>query len=150
MRQINYDHVSAMRPEYTQNKGDCTEIIYENGETYIAEKNISSVINTMGKYYCTDLKANRKVYGKLLRIKNNVPIVFSDKHILVPYKVRKPLNKRDGAYGYFNLYHLTGFEGKGKNAFIKLRNGIKLKLFQNLKPYLKHITLAERLFTEKR
>ncbi|PKM70419.1 MAG: hypothetical protein CVU93_02170 [Firmicutes bacterium HGW-Firmicutes-18] len=150
MSEIKYYEILAIRPEYVDGTGDCTEIIYESGETYLVEKNVNSFKNNMAYHYSTDLRANRKNYGERLRIKNNVPIVLSDKHILVPYKARKPKSKTDGAYGYFDLYHLKGFEGEGNNGVIVLKNGIKLKLNQNLERYLKYIAIVERLINERR
>ncbi|MBV1758476.1 MAG: competence protein ComK [Dethiosulfatibacter sp.] len=149
MRQINYDLVSAMRPEYIQYKGDCTEIIYESRETYTAEKNVNSVIKTMAHYYCTDLKANRKNYGDKLTIKNLIPIIFSDKHILVAYKARKPDCKRDGAYGYIDYYKYSHIE-KGEINYIVLTNGIKLELHQKPKQFEDRIIAARLLSKEKR
>ncbi|MDP3385842.1 MAG: competence protein ComK [Eubacteriales bacterium] len=150
MTRIIYDDVSAMRPEYIEDIGDCTEVIYENRETYIVEQNIKSVLRTMAHYYNTDLKANRINYGEVLNIVNNVPIVFSDKHILVPFKARKPLNKRDGAYGYVNLYKYADCGKLDKTNYILLNNSIKLKLNQRLRPFKKRLSLAVQLINERR
>lgn len=150
MTEIQYYDILAIRPEYVSGTGDCTEIIYESGEVYIVNKNIKSVVNNMAHYYCTDLRANRHNYGKTLGIKNNVPIVFSDKYILVPYKARKPWNKRDGAYGYINLFNYVDLCKEQEDDYILMTAGIKLKLFQNLESFRKRVHLAKRLITERR
>lgn len=149
MTSINYNEVLAIRPEYIKDKGDCTEIIYESGETYTAEKNINSFKNSMAHYYCTDLKATRKIYGEMLPIKNHIPILLSDKHILVAYKARKPYNKRDGAYGYVNLYNYSHIE-EGETNYIVLDNGTKLKLHQKPDSFEKRIILAKMLIDKRR
>ena len=149
MTQIIYDDVSAMRPEYIQDKGDCTEVIYESGETYTAEKNIDSIKNSMAHYYCVDLKAIRKNYGEMLPIKNHIPILLSDKHILVAFKARKPYNKRDGAYGYVNLYSFSHVE-EGETNYIVLGNGTKLELHQKPESFMNRILLARMLIDKRR
>jgi hypothetical protein len=150
MSTIKYDNVLAVRPEYIQDKGDCTEIIYENGETYLVEKNVQSVKKGMAYYFNTDLRANRYNYGIKLGIKNNVPIVLSDKYILVPYKARKPMNKRDCAYGFINLFNYADlYEGQEDN-FIVTTEGIKLKLCERIGSFRKRVNLAIRLINERR
>jgi hypothetical protein len=150
MSTIKYDNVLAVRPEYIQDKGDCTEIIYESGETYITERTINSFMNIMAHYFNTDLRANRYNYGKKLGIKNNVPIVLSDKYIFVPYKVRKPMSKRDCAYGFINLFNYADlYEGQEDN-FIVTTEGIKLKLCERIVSFSRRVNLSIRLINERR
>jgi hypothetical protein len=150
MSTIKYDNVLAVRPEYIKDKGDCTEIIYESGETYITERTISSFMNTMAYYYNTDLRANRYNYGEKLGIKNNVPIVFSDKHILVPYKARKPWNKKDSAYGYINLFSYSNLYEGQKDNYIQTTKGIRLKLCERIGSFSRRVNLSLRLINERR
>lgn len=149
MSTIKYDEILAITPKYINDIGDCTEIIYESRETYTAEKNVNSVIKITAHYYCADLKAIRKNYGNELPIKNLVPIIFSDKHIFVPYKARKPHCKRDGAYGYFDLYKYSHIE-KGETNYIVMTNGTKLELHQNPKLFENRIMAAQLLSNKKR
>ena len=150
MSEIKYYEILAIRPEYVDGTGDCTEIIYESGETYITERTINSFMNTMAYYFNTDLRANRYNYGNKLGIKNNVPIVLSDKYILVPYKARKPWNKKDGAYGYINLFnYLDLHEGKEDN-YILTTEGIKLRLRERVASFKRRVIFSRLLITERR
>jgi hypothetical protein len=149
-KNIEYNKVGAAVPEYTKGLGDCTVIYFIDGKRHLKKQNINRFMEDMADYYCVNLKANRRVYGKELNIKNKVPYIFSDKHVMVPYKSRKPINKRDGASGYFDVNHFQGFVQEGDGEYILLKNGVKLKMEQKSETCGKYVNYAKLLLHEKR
>jgi len=150
MKRIEYDKIVAMQPVYIKGSGDCTQIVYENGNLHLTQRNIKTCITAMADYYCVNMQANRRVYGKTLNIANKVPYVFSDKRIMVQYKSRVPICKKDGASGYFDVHYFDGFVEEDGGGYILLKNGHKLKLEQKIESCKKYVNYGELLKYEKR
>ena len=150
MSKIEYDKIIALEPKYFDGIGDCTEIYYNDGEKIIEFKNIRSCMISMADYYCTNLKANRRVYGKELNIKNKVPYIFSDKHIMIQYKARIPMYKKDGANGYFDVNYFESFIKEEDEEFVMLKGGEKLKMKQKSETCKKYVNYAKLLGYKKR
>lgn len=149
-KKIEYDNIVALEPTYVEGMGDCTEVHMNDGEKVLVLKNAKLCMDKMAEYYCTNLKANRKVYGRMLSIKNKVPYVFSDKHVMVHYKARVPRFKSDGASGWFDVDYFEEFVREDKTQYVLLKNGDKLKLEQAAATCKKYINYGELLKFKKR
>ena len=147
---IDYDDIVAMEPMYIKGVGDCTEVHMKDGKKFVEMKNVKWCMDKMADYYCTNLKANRRVYGRMLNIKNKVPYIFSDKHVMVHYKARTPRCKRDGASGWFDVDYFDGFAREGGCEYVVLKNGDRLKLEQTAESCKKYVNYGELLKFKKR
>jgi len=147
---INYNEVVALIPKYEKNIGNCTELIKEDSKSYITDKPVKTCLKNMADHYCTNLKANRKVYGKLLGIKNKVPIALSDKHVLIFFKSRKPIFKNDGANGYVDINYIDKvYEGED-GVYIKLLDGRKIEVKQDVYSITKNYNYGKIVKLERR
>ncbi|SHI69187.1 hypothetical protein SAMN02745751_00810 [Dethiosulfatibacter aminovorans DSM 17477] len=149
-KEINYDDVVALVPKYEKDIGDCTEVHTKDGNHFLEMKNVKACVDRMADYYCTNLKANRRVYGTMLNIKNKVPYIFSDKHVMVHFKARNPRCKRDGANGCFDVYYFNGFVREDGCEYVALKNGDRLKLEQTVESCKKYVNYGNLLKYEKR
>lgn len=102
MEQIIQRGIEAILPVYIKDRGNCTAIYTKEDET-IVEKTSKTVISNLCKYYHLDLKASNRSYGNLLSIRKYPPIPFTYDQIFIPIKVRIPIGKHDGAYGFVNI-----------------------------------------------
>lgn len=150
MSNINYNEVVALIPKYKEDIGNCTEIIEEEKERYITKKPIKTCLKNMADHYCVNLKANRKVYGELLGIKNKVPIALSDKHVLIFFKARKPIFKNDGAYGYVDINFIENIYEEEKKVLISLKNGQEIKSEQEISSIRKNYSYGKIVKMERR
>jgi|GEM_PF-6108540 len=74
-----------------------------------------------------NLQASMEYYGNLLNLRRNVPLVLDEDRIFLPVKVRKPLFKNDGAYGFVRLdmvasvkdYELCLWDGRKISSLMK-------------------------------
>jgi len=145
-----YDKVVALIPKYKEDIGNCTEIISEKEESYIAKKPVNTCLKNIADHYCVNLKANRKVYGKVLGIKNKVPIALSDKHVFIFFKARKPIIKNDGANGYVDINYIKEiYEEKGK-VYIELIDGRKIESEEDFSTLRKNFTYGKIVKMERR
>ncbi|MDW7668655.1 MAG: competence protein ComK [Bacillota bacterium] len=145
-----YDEVIAFIPKYKEDIGNCTEIIREKEENYITQKPVNTCLKNIADHYCVNLKANRKVYGKVLGIKNKVPIALSDKHVFIFFKARKPIFKNDGANGYIDINYIKEIYQDKEKVFIELTDGRKIKAEQDLSTMRKNYTYGKIVKMERR
>ncbi|MFZ7131029.1 MAG: competence protein ComK [Eubacteriales bacterium] len=146
----NYDKVVALIPKYKEDIGNCTEIIREKEESYITEKTVNTCLKNIADHYCVNLKANRKVYGKVLGIKNKVPIALSDKHVFIFFKARKPIIKNDGANGYVDINYIKEIYQDHQKVYIELVDGRKIRAEQDLESLRKNHTYGKIVKMERR
>jgi hypothetical protein len=149
-KKIKYDEVVALIPKYKEDIGNCTEIIREKEENYIIEKPVNTCLKNIADHYCVNLKANRKVYGKVLGIKNKVPIALSDKHVFIFFKARKPIIKNDGANGYIDIKHIKEIYQEHEKVYIELLDGRKIEADQDLETLRKNHTYGKIVKMERR
>ena len=147
---INYDEIIALIPKYEENIGNCTELLKEDSRSYITDKPVNTCLKNMADHYCINLKANRKVYGKMLGIKNKVPIVLSDKHVLIFFKARKPIFKNDGANGYVDINYIKEIHEEKDKVYIELIDGRKIEAKQDVESITKNYNYGKIVKLERR
>jgi len=135
--------IIGLIPLYIDMKGNSTRVITkENSEVYIY-KSIRTVLNIIARYFTLDLNASRKYYGGLIGYSNIVPIPFNRENIFVPIKVRSPISKNDGSFGYFNIANIKGVREKSEGIEIILDGNIFVKSLQSMKSIERHIRDGE-------
>ncbi|WP_069650375.1 hypothetical protein [Caloranaerobacter ferrireducens] len=137
------DEIMAIIPIYIDMYGNCTKVItLKTQENYIF-KSIKTVLKNIAKFYTLDLMASREFYGKIIGISNIVPIPFDSENIFIPLKVRKPIFKNDGSFGYFNLKFINDIKEEKNGVYIILEGNIKVRINQTLKTAYKHVRHGE-------
>src|SRR6056297_2415650 len=147
---INYDEIIALIPKYEENIGNCTELLKEDSRSYITDKPVNTCLKNMADHYCINLKANRKVYGKMLGIRNKVPIALSDKHVFIFFKARSPIFKNDGANGYVDINYIKEIYEYKEQVYIELIDGRKIKAEQDMATMRKNYTYGKIVKMERR
>lgn len=137
------DEIMAIIPIYIDMYGNCTRVITLKSQDNYIYKSIKTVLKNLARFYTLDLIASREYYGKIIGISNTVPIPFDRENIFVPLKVRKPIFKNDGSFGYFNLKFINDIKEEKKTVYIILEGNIKVKINQTLKTVDKHIRHGE-------
>ncbi|MCF6465073.1 hypothetical protein [Clostridium sp. Cult2] len=152
IEKIISEELIAFLPVYLAMKGNCTLILTGGGGKYEIEKTVRTVLNQISKFYLIDLNATKKYYGDLLNIRNLTPIPFNRDNIFVPIKVRKPLLKNDGSFGYVNISYIKKtFSAKGK-TIIQLNEGNNIESLSSVDTVNKHIKngyIVKKLYREK-
>lgn len=152
IEKIISEELIAFLPVYLAMKGNCTLILTGGGGKYEIEKTVRTVLNQISKFYLIDLNATKKYYGDLLNIRNLTPIPFNRDNIFVPIKVRKPLLKNDGSFGYVNISYIKkAFSDKGK-TIIQLNEGNNIESLSSVDTVNKHIKngyIVKKLYREK-
>lgn len=146
------DGIMAIMPIYIDMYGNCTKVITLKTQENYLFKSVKTVLKNMAKFYALDLMASREYYGKIIGISNTVPIPFDSENIFVPLKVRKPIFKNDGSFGYFNLKFIYDIKEEKSGVYIILEGNIKVRINQTLKTAYKHIRhgeIVKRVYDKK-
>lgn len=131
--------VCCLIPIYQPNVGNATRIITKDGENYIDQRTIRTVLRILCRYYTIHMEACREKYGKILNQEINVPMFIHKGLVLIPMKMRKPLFPKDGAYGYVNLYDIEDIEKRDKMTAVFLKNGCEVLSLHGIKTVKDHI-----------
>lgn len=124
--QIYQDDIMAIIPEYETEMGNCT-LIYTEKETIKLKITIKTFMRNLYKHYHIDPKAMSKTYGELLLCKYCPPMALSREDIFIQLKIRKPIGRQDGAYGYFNLKYIDRVEEDKNGTTIYFTNGERIQ-----------------------
>lgn len=153
IEKIISEELIAFLPVYLAMKGNCTLLLTSCGGEYEVEKTIRTVLNQISKFYLIDLKATKKYYGDILNIRNLTPIPFDKDNIFIPIKVRKPLYKNDGSFGYVNLRYINKTFKRENKTIIQLTQGNTIESLSSIDTVNKHIKngyIVKRLSKEKK
>lgn len=153
IEKIISEELIAFLPVYLAMKGNCTLLLTGCGGEYEVEKTIRTVLNQISKFYLIDLKATKKYYGDILNIRNLTPIPFDKDNIFIPIKVRKPLYKNDGSFGYVNLRYINKTFKRENKTIIQLTQGNTIESLSSIDTVNKHIKngyIVKRLSKEKK
>lgn len=123
--------------------GDGTLIYtFSSKEVYIA-KSLATVLKKFYFFQSLDrLAIKRKMRD--LGIKENGPI-FIKGQVFVKARVRKPIGRSDGAYGYVNLKAIKFLNERRGRVFIELVDGGRLEVLDRLETISKNIFLAKAM-----
>lgn len=152
IEKIISEELVAFLPVYLAMRGNCTLLLTGCGGEYEIEKTVRTLLDQISKFYLIDLKATKKYYGDILNIRNLTPIPFNRENVFIPIKVRKPLYKNDGSFGYVNLRYIKKTFKKEDKTIIQLTRGKAIESLSSIDTVNKHIKnghIVRRIFNEK-
>ncbi|NLW22198.1 MAG: hypothetical protein GXY88_02920 [Tissierellia bacterium] len=152
LEKIVLEGLIAFLPAYIRLKGNCTILYTQPGGVYEIERAINTILKRLANIYLIDLKATKKYYGDILNMKNLVPIPFTRDNVFVPIKVRKPLYKNDGSFGYVNIRYINKTSKANGKTIITLTNGKTIESISSIETVNKHIKnghIVKRLSMER-
>lgn len=105
-----WQQINFLQPYYHQNGGNSTIISFGPADKVIDKRKLKTIINILAKTYAVDLKAAKDKYGHLVGRRSSTPIPLNSAIILIPVKMRVPITKDDGAWGYVVLDKIASCE----------------------------------------
>lgn len=135
----------AILPLYDTDGANCTEILLEEGSRIKHKRKLKSVLIELAGLYQKDLSLLRKNAAKALGQKSMLPISISPGLTLVPFKIRKPVGKDDGAVGYVIESAVIGIDDTENDVILKLKGGFRVIVFEKFKTAQRHLEDAGRV-----
>ncbi len=131
--------VCAVIPIYSDEFGNATKIMTKDGTSHLIDRTIRTILKLICQYYGVDIISTRKKYGKIINMRNVIPIPLSHNLVLIPFKMRRPISLKDGSYGYVNYFLIEEVYREEGQTIIKLKNNNKLKCLCELKTAKDHL-----------
>jgi hypothetical protein len=107
--------IVALEPCYGTKGGNSTRIYTRQGEVFVDNRRLKTILGKMLKYYGYDLVELRKNYKTYLGCGQEAPLPLSHHVAFVPLKMRQPLVENDGASGYISLTDLVKISDQDSN-----------------------------------
>ncbi len=123
--------IAALEPCYGKDGENATRVYTRQGEVYLVERRLKTVLKNLACYYGADTAALRKNYGEAFNTSHDTPLALSQDLILVPQKMCQSLTEKDGATGYVNVCavkQVLAVEDGSFKSSLKLEGGKKLPL----------------------
>ncbi|WP_352418275.1 hypothetical protein [Proteiniborus sp.] len=142
IEEVISSEIIAILPLYIDMKGNSTKIITkEENEIYIY-KSIRTFLSLLAKYFMIDLNSSRQYYGKIIGCTNIVPLPFNKDNVFAPLKVRKPISKNDGSFGYFNIRFIQDITKKNNKVYVSLEKELSIEILQGIESARKSLRNA--------
>lgn len=126
------NEIIAVLPLYIDMEGNSTKVITKKQNEEYIYKSIKTFIALLAKYFMIDINSSRQYYGKIIGSTNIVPLPFNKDNIFVPLKVRKPISKNDGSFGYFNIRFIKEIIEKNNKVYISLEMENCIEILQGI------------------
>lgn len=138
--------IYGMIPIYHKDGGNFTKLIFHHNPSMIVEKKICTVIKRFAEFFQKDISLTKQLAKDITGQRNMNPLPISPNIILVPFRMRKPIGKDDGAMGYiFNSFIEDTEETMGE-VRITLRDGKSIKIEESLSTARHRLACAHQIY----
>ncbi len=96
-------NINCLVPVYNEDGANVTQVHLDDGTVLTDGRKICTVVKSLAKFFTVHVEMARAKYSKLIDRKISVPIPLHQDLVLVPVKMRKPIAREDGAWGYVVL-----------------------------------------------
>jgi hypothetical protein len=133
-------------PFYHEDGGNYTKLIFLHNPPIIVEKRICTVLMRFAGFFQKDLRLIRQQAREITGQRSLNPLPINHNMILVPFKIRKPIGKDDGAMGYFFSSSIDDIREDGDGVRVFLRNGQHYRILETLSTARHHMGFAHQIY----
>ena len=130
---MSFYHVHAIIPFYSDYGENGTYVLLADGTKEIFNMPIRSYIHHMLYEAHLDPKALQYWSYKIIGNKLNNPLILGEDLIFIPVKIRRPIGRADGSFGYILLKSIAAFD----DHTLVLSNHIELQTLSSKNYILK-------------
>jgi hypothetical protein len=111
-----WQNINCLIPVYDEAGGNVTQVHMDDGRILRDNRKVCTVLKSLAKVFAVDVEAARVKYSKLIDRKISVPIPLHRDLVLIPVKMRKPIAREDGAWGYVVLSKIVCYAKHSEKA----------------------------------
>lgn len=115
--------IVAIIPKYSE-VGDITVVYTKDGRRTEVKASLRTFLKRLFYFYTVDYLALKNKFRKV-GICQNAPLILKGE-VFMKVKVRKPIAKSDGAFGYVNVRYVERVLRREGRASIEMLNGLIL------------------------
>ncbi|NLI60466.1 MAG: hypothetical protein GX375_03440 [Clostridiales bacterium] len=136
----------GLLPIYDDDGGNYTKLIFENDSPIIIKKRTNTILVRLAAFFQKDIRLIRAQAREVTGRRNMNPLPITQDIILVPFKVRKPIGKDDGAVGYFYHRAIENIIEEKESVGIVLRDGQEYDILDTYPTAKHHIACAHQIY----
>ncbi len=133
-------------PIYGKDGGNCTKIIFENRPPVIIERRIHTILVKFAAIFQKDIRLIREQAREITGQRSMNPLPINADIILVPFKMRKPVGKDDGALGYFFSSAIENILEGANGARVILKDGQDFDVLDTFVTAKHHMGYAHQIY----
>lgn len=134
--------IVAIIPKYTET-GDSTYVFTSMKEIRIYKKSIRSFLKELYFMHSIDFIAQKNKFKKI-GIHQNAPLILDDQ-VFIKVRVRKPIGKSDGAYGYVNVKAVERIKTIEEKTVLVLNTGQEIVSRDSYNTLAKNLMIGRSL-----
>ncbi|HZJ56665.1 MAG TPA: hypothetical protein VFD89_00285 [Clostridia bacterium] len=138
--------ICGLFPIYHEDGGNYTRLIFHHNSPMIVEKRIYTVLVRLAGFYQKDIRLIRQQAREITGQRSLNPLPINPNTILVPFKVRKPIGKDDGAMGYFSSSFIDDIREDEEGVWVFLRDGQGYRVLETLSTARHHMGIAHQIY----
>ncbi|MEN6351229.1 MAG: hypothetical protein ABFD08_17775 [Syntrophomonas sp.] len=139
------EHVAGLIPLYTA-EGDSTEVLLENGRSFIDRRGIRSVLSALARIHSLDLSAQRGQLQQQLNHRGVVPFYLAPNRVFAAFKMRAAISGNDMVYGFIDRNYINRLSPPDKNSFfLILKNGRQIPITSSYATAAKNLDHAHNI-----
>lgn len=135
--------LAAIIPIYDSHGQNCTKLVSIKGQERTEAFRVRTVMARIFDYYCMNGEAYRKKMHRILG-KKQVPVKFGPDQIYIYVKLRQPIGRDDGAFGWVNYCEIDQVLPKAEGlAHLRLASGYDLPTLESPEALERKLRLAQ-------
>ncbi len=138
--------IYGLVPIYHKDGGNYTKLIFKSDPPIIVEKNIQTVLVRLAAFFQKDIRLIRQQAREITGQRSMNPLPITLDIILVPFKMRKPIGKDDGAVGYILSSAIEKIVQSRDGVRILLKNGQYLSVLDTYLTAKHHLGYAHQIY----
>lgn len=104
---MDWQLLNFLQPLYMEDGTNGTLVNLGKGNCYQDKRKVKTILKQVAKQFAVDLSAAKANYGRAVGRKDSTPIPMTGSLVLLPVKMRLPVSKDDGSWGYVVLEQIA-------------------------------------------
>jgi len=138
--------IYGLVPIYHKDGGNYTKLIFKSDPPILVEKRVQRVIVRLAAFFQKDIRLIRQQAGEITGQRSMNPLPITLDIILVPFKMRKPIGKDDGAVGYILSSAIERIVQARDGVRLVLKNGQYCNILDTYLTAKHHIGYAHQIY----
>lgn len=115
--------LEGLIPIYDEDGRNATLVVLENHSPIEDRRRLDTVLEGLANLYQKNLDLVKKKAREITNQRTMNPLPLSPIGILVPFRMRKPIGRNDGAIGYFFDHVIEGIKEEAGQVKVTLKDG---------------------------
>ena len=138
--------IYGLVPIYHKDGGNYTKLIFESDPPILVEKRVQTVVVRFAAFFQKDIRLIRQQAREITGQRSINPLPITLDIILVPFKMRKPIGKDDGAVGYILSNAIEKVVQARDEVRVLLKNGQYCSVLDTYLTAQHHIGYAHQIY----